>query len=258
MLLPGDVVGILDCGMTGRLDASLHDDFESLMLAVSEGEPEIVTDTLWRLSTRRTGLRREELQSDLADMLADSTEGSVSEIDLGKTLGSLSSIVRKYEITLQPGLSALLRMLALLEGTAQGLNPQFSLAEVMRPYYGQIVMQRFSPQRLGRRLVRSYREWDRLLQTLPRDAAQTLQQIQEGKFQVRLEHRHLDAIVNRLVLGIIVAALLLGSSLLWSMKAPPLIKGISVFGAAGFLLAMILSWLLFRAIQKTGDVAPKD
>ena len=258
MLLPGDVVGILDCGMVGRVDAGLHDDFESVILAVAHGEAEVLTDAMWRLSTRRTGLHKDELQADLSDLLSDCTDGSVGEIDLGRILNSLFAIVRKFEITLQPGLSALLRTLALLEGTAQSLDPQFSLAEVMRPYYAQIVMQRFSPQRLGRRLLRSYHEWDRLLQTLPRDAGRTLQQLQEGKLQVRLDHRHLDAIANRLILGIVVAALLLGSSLLWSMRAPPLVKGISVFGAAGYLLAMVLSRQLLRAIQQTGKGVPKD
>jgi ubiquinone biosynthesis protein len=258
MMLPGDVVGILDCGMIGRLDAGLHDDFESLMLAVAQGDAEVVTDTMWRLSTRRPGLRRADLQADLADLLEGSAEGAVSEIDLGKTLASLSAIVRKFEITLQPGLSALLRTMTLLEGTAQALNPRFSLAEVMRPYYSRIVMQRFSPQRLGRRLLRNYREWDRLLQTLPRDAAQSMEQLQEGKLQVRIEHRHLDAIVNRLVLGIIVGALILGSSLLWSMKAPPLVKGVSFFGAAGYLLAIVLGGHLFLAIRRTGKTVPKD
>jgi ubiquinone biosynthesis protein len=64
--------------------------------------------------------------------------------------------------------------------------------------------------------------------------------------------------VNRLVLGILTASLFLGSSLLWSMKAPPLLGGVSVFGAAGYLLALYLGWRLFRAIRKSGNVDSKD
>ncbi|HVV70266.1 MAG TPA: AarF/ABC1/UbiB kinase family protein, partial [Verrucomicrobiae bacterium] len=73
-----------------------------------------------------------------------------------------------------------------------------------------------------------------------------------------VDHRHLDPIVNRLVLGILTASLFLGSSLLWSMKAPPMVHDVSIFGAAGYLLSIYLGWRLFRAIRKSGSVSPKD
>ncbi len=258
MMLPDDVVGIIDCGMVGRLDENLHDDFESLMLAVSQGDAEILADTLWKLSTERPALSQTQLQAELSDLLADSTQVAISEINLSDTLNRLTAIVRKYRISLQPSLSALLKTLVLLEGTAERLDPKFSLAEVIEPYCEKVLIQRFSPGRIGRRLLRSYRDWDTLLKTLPRDLSETLGQFQAGKFKVQIEHRHLDSIVNRLVLGIVLAALLLGSSLLWSLKAPPLANGISVFGAAGYLLAVVLGWLLFRAIEDSGKVAPRD
>jgi ubiquinone biosynthesis protein len=56
------------------------------------------------------------------------------------------------------------------------------------------------------------------------------------------------------VLGVLTAALFVGSSLLWSMKAPPAISGVSVFGGAGYLLAAYLTWRLLRAIKKSGDI----
>jgi ubiquinone biosynthesis protein len=50
------------------------------------------------------------------------------------------------------------------------------------------------------------------------------------------------------------AALFVGSCLLWSMKAPPLIHGVSVFGSAGYLMAAYFGWRLLRAIKKSGDI----
>jgi ubiquinone biosynthesis protein len=75
---------------------------------------------------------------------------------------------------------------------------------------------------------------------------------------VHLDHRHLDPVVNRLVMGIICASLFLGSSLLWSMKAPPLLGGVSVFGAAGYLLSVYLGWKLLRAVKHSGSVESRD
>jgi ubiquinone biosynthesis protein len=84
------------------------------------------------------------------------------------------------------------------------------------------------------RLHRTYRDWERLAESLPRDLNDVLKRVRDGTFSFHLYHRHLDPVINRLVLGVITAALLVSSALLWSMKAPPLIAGVSVFGAAGY------------------------
>ena len=60
--------------------------------------------------------------------------------------------------------------------------------------------------------------------------------------------------VNRLVLGVWTAALFVGFSLLWSLKAPPMIKGVSVVGVAGYVVAVLIGWRLLRAIKKSGDI----
>ena len=92
------------------------------------------------------------------------------------------------------------------------------------------------------------------MEALPRDLGDVLKRVREGTFSVHLDHRHLDPIVNRLVLGVMTAALFVASSLLWSMKAPPVLAGVSIFGAAGYLFATYLGWRLLRAIKKSGDI----
>jgi hypothetical protein len=138
--------------------------------------------------------------------------------------------------------SLLLRTLVLLEGTSRLFSPGFSLAEVIQPFYAREVGRRLSPRRLLARVQRTYRDWDRLLLALPRDLGDVLARVRAGTFSVRLDHRHLDPAVNRLVMGILTASLFLGSSLLWSMKAPPLLGGVSVFGVAGYLASVHLGW----------------
>jgi ubiquinone biosynthesis protein len=201
---------------------------------------------------------RDQLRADLADFVAEYTRQSVNELDLTGALRSLADIIRRHHISLPPGVSLLLRTLVVLDGTAQLLNPGFSLAEVIQPFYTRAIGRRLSPQRLWLRLQRSYRDWDRLLQALPRDLTETLQRLRSGRLTVHLDHRHLDPVVNRLVLGILSASLFLGSSLLWSMKAPPLLFGVSVFGAAGYLMSVYLGWKLLRAVKHSGSVESRD
>lgn len=96
------------------------------------------------------------------------------------------------------------------------------------------------------------------MQSLPRDLEDVLKRVREGTFSVHMDLRHIDPVINRLVLGVMTAARLVSSALLWSMKAPPTIAGVSVFGAAGFLIAACLSWRLLRAIKKTGYINARE
>ncbi len=258
MVLPGGVIGVLDCGMAGRLDETLRDEIEALLLAVAQRDAEALTDAVFLIGAVPVNASREQLRADLADFVAEYTGQSINELDLAGALRGLADIIRRHHISLPPGVSLLLRTLIVLEGTAQLLNPDFSLAAVIQPFYTRAVGRRLSPQRLWLRLQRSYRDWDRLFQSLPRDLSETLQRLRSGRLTVHLDHRHLDPVVNRLVMGIIVASLFLGSSLLWSMKAPPLLGGVSVFGAAGYVASIYLGWKLLRAVKHTGSVESKD
>jgi ubiquinone biosynthesis protein len=93
---------------------------------------------------------------------------------------------------------------------------------------------------------------------LPRDLTDLLARFRDGTLTVHLDHRHLDPIVNRLVLGILTAAVFLGSSELWSRDAKPLLFGVSVFGALGYAISLFLGWRLLRAIRKSGNIQSKD
>jgi len=257
MLLPGGVVGVLDCGMVGRLDEELAEGIEAMLMAVVNHNSVDLGDILLRLGSAPPDTSRDELRADLTDFVADYVGQSIQDLDLSGALNSLLEIVRRYNITLPSPLSLLLRTLVELEGTAQRLSPEFSLAEVFRPFYAQMLRRRLSVRHILGRLQHTYHDWERLVQSLPRDVEDILKRVRDGTFSVHLDHRHIDPVINRLVLGVMTAALLVSSALLWSMKAPPMIGGVSVFGAAGYLLAAYLIWRLLRAIKKSGDINSK-
>jgi ubiquinone biosynthesis protein len=257
MLLPGGVVGVLDCGMVGRLDEELAEAIEDMLMAVVNPGSADLAEILLRLGSAPPNTPRDQLRADVTDFVADYTRQSIQEMDLGGALNSLFEIIRRYNITLPAPLSMLLRTLVELEGTAQQLSPEFSLAEVIRPFYTSMVRRRLSPRRILGRLQHAYRDWERLAESLPRDLGDVLKHVRDGTFSFHLDLRHLDPIINRLVLGVMTSALFVGSSLLWSMKAPPVLAGVSIFGAVGYLFAAYLGWRLLRAIKKSGDINSK-
>ena len=144
MLLPGGVVGVLDCGMVGRLDEELAEGIDEMLMAVVNRNSVDLGDVLLRLGSAPPATPRDQLRADLTDFVADYVGQSIQDMDLSGALNSLFEIIRRYNITLPPPLSLLLRTLVELEGTAQRLSPEFSLAEVCRPFYTTMVRRRLS------------------------------------------------------------------------------------------------------------------
>lgn len=258
MLLPGCVVGVLDCGQVGRIDDELRDEVEALLMAIVENDSDQVTEQVLRLGAVPANCARDRLRTDLDEFMADYIGHPLRDIRVGHALSTLIEIIRRHHITLPPPLAVLLKTLILLEGTSRRFSPEVSLAELMQPFCQRLILRRLSPTRLGRRARRAFRDWDRLLALLPRDLADLIARFRDGTLTVHLDHRHLDPIINRLVLGVLTAALFLGSSDLWSRQAPPLLGGISIFGALGYALSLWLGWRLLRAIRKSGNIDSKN
>ena len=109
---------------------------------------------------------------------------------------------------------------------------------------------RFQPARWLAKLQRAYRDWDRLLEVVPRDLAEILREIRSGSLTIRQEHPRLEAAINRLVLGILTAGLLLASAELWSRDALPVVAGVSIPGLLGYLAALALGFKTLLTIRK--------
>ena len=92
---------------------------------------------------------------------------------------------------------------------------------------------------------------------LPRELADLLESFRAGELDVHLDVRRLDPIVNRLVYGVLSAALFMGSSRMLGAGVPPLIEGVSALGAGGLVLSLVLGLRLVRAIKHSGNLEEK-
>ena len=169
----------------------------------------------------------------------------------------MTEVIRRYHIMLAAPIAMLIKVLVMLEGTARLLSPRFSLIEVMQPYRRRMIRRRLSPRRQLKKLRRIYYETEQLMEVLPRRAAEILEQVQSGTFDVHLNHRGLEPSVNRLVLGMLASALFLGSALLVSRGIGPVFYGIPVPGTAGCLMSLAVGLRLLRAISKSGHLDRK-
>jgi ubiquinone biosynthesis protein len=251
MLLPDGVMGVLDSGMVQRLDDDLREAIEDLLLAAVHRDPEAVTEAVWGLSTTPPTTERRRLQSDITELVTEYAGQSIGSLDVGALVSSLSAVIYENHLFLPPGAMMLLRVLGELEGTAKQVNPSFGLLELVKPYAEESARRRFAPRRVWLQVQRGVRAWDRLLSALPNDLNDMLVSMRAGTLSVHVDHRRLDPVVNRLVRGLLTASLLLGSSLLWSLHAEPLVDGVSLFGAIGYGEACVMGFSLLRDIRRS-------
>jgi ubiquinone biosynthesis protein len=263
VVLPGNVIGLLDFGMIGRIDEPLRENIEEMLSALIEHDAMHLTSIITRIGMTPPQLDQAALSVDLADFVAHYANQRLGDFDLGGALNEMMEIIRRYQIMLPERVAMLVKVFVMLEGTSRLLSPSFSLMEVMQPYQKQLVWRRLSPVRHARKLRRLYSEMEHLVEVLPRGLVDILQQVQTGKFDVHLDHRGLEPSVNRLVLGMLASALFLGSSLLLSFQVPPLIPWKEVFGelsllgVAGSTMSILLGLRLWRAIHKSGHLDRK-
>ena len=159
----------------------------------------------------------------------------------------------------------LIKVLVSLEGTGRLLNPDFSLMEVMRPFQRKMMLKRLSPKRQARKARRFMMQTERMVESLPIRISNILEQIQTGRFDVHLDHRRLGPSVNRLVVGLMVSAMFLGSSWMLSSQVSPIIfargdgsGGVSLFGLTGMIVSLLMGLRLLWAIRKSGNLDQRE
>jgi len=268
VLLPGNVIGLLDFGMVGRVNERLREQIEDLLLAIINQDGLMLASIVQRIGQLPPEFDESLLINDLAEFVGHYSTQSFQKMDMGNVLNDLMGIIRRHHILLPSEAALLIKTLITLEGTARLLSPEFSLAEALKPFRKKMLRRRLSPARQFRKMRRLYMEVEQLVEVLPQRIGNILEQIQSGRFDVHLDHRRLGPSVNRLVLGMMTSALFLGSSFMLSYKVPPFIfpentyfggmHQLSILGLAGCFMSMLIGLRLFLAIRKSGHLDKKD
>ncbi|MFD2914595.1 protein kinase family protein [Psychroserpens luteus] len=154
----------------------------------------------------------------------------------------------------------LIRALVIIEGVGLKLDPAFNMTDNLQPYTSKITRKRFNIKRLFKKNLNRFQDINELADSLPDDINTILKKIKEGKLVIVHEHKGLKKLqeasskaINRLVFAIIIAALSIGSSILVIAKMPPLVNGIPLLGAIGFLLSAILGFYILISIFRNNQ-----
>jgi ubiquinone biosynthesis protein len=255
--LPGNRVALIDFGMIGWLPAKRRDELIDLLAAMAARDPDAMRDVLiaWAEGHR---VDTERFAEDLGRLLHLYEHAQLREVSLATLLAEIAGIMREHHLALPADLALLFKALITLEGLGTRLVPHFRLIEHVTPFVQRLLIERWRPGRLAERLSGSARQWGRAVRSAPLLLEALARRFADDGVALRFEvreietfSRHLEQSVNRATVGIVTAALIVGSSLL--LSAPPGRDSVvlSFFGSAGIAIAFVNCLWLIAAIRRS-------
>jgi len=257
-ILPGNIICYLDFGMMGRIDLETRERFADLVISIAQRDEQKVTDALLILTLSDKEPDNHALERDVAQFIERHFYRPLKELELGKLLHQLLEMVAKHRLRVPPNLFLMIKALATVEGVGKLLDPELDVIKQSTPFLQRVHLDRLRPRKLSRDMLSSGIELAHLLKEIPGEIRKILRQAREGKIKIEFEHRGLepmlstfDRVSNRIAFSIVLASLVIGSSLIVFAGIPPKWNGIPLIGLGGFIISGIMGfWLLISILRR--------
>jgi len=250
-VLPGNVIGLIDFGMMATLSLRDRESFAKLVHAISTRDERRVARALTGLTEHEEVTPAEELEPAISNIITDYGGRFARELYLAGMLFAMMQAVMKREGRLRSQLIWATKTIAIAEEIGQSLSADFDIMEVGKPYAWKLLTQKLNPLRQTNELYYWFIDAMSIVRDLPYDVGIVLQQVRKGRLKVEFEHvglepirRTLDRVAHRIPLTILIAALLLSSSVLVLAQVPPFVGGIPLLALIGYIIAAILGFIL--------------
>jgi ubiquinone biosynthesis protein len=257
-VLPENVICMLDFGMAGTVDRQTRDDFVDLLESIVKRNEVRASQVLLKLTYWEEEPDRRLFEREVADFMGRHLYQPLKDIELGKLLHQLLELATSFRLRIPPDIFLMIKALGTVEGVGRMLDPEFDMIARATPFIKRIKLERFKPERIADDMFNLGSQLLQFLRQFPNQLLDLTNLIRQEKLSLRFEHRGLedmlathDRISNRLSFSILIAALIIGSSLIVMSDTPPLIYGISLIGILFFLAAAIMGlWLLVAILRK--------
>jgi ubiquinone biosynthesis protein len=258
LVLTDGRIGLVDFGLVGKLTAEDMARLTRLFIDAATENVDALPRRLAELGVRYPKEREEEFATELRELFYRYYGASLADIDPIQVIREAFALIYSMNLRLPTRFMLLDKSIATLGGVGVELYPAFNVFEVARPYARELMMERFSPARLAAGAQRRGRELYEIANELPYQIHDVLQEVRDGQIEVGFVHKGLDefmhkmdVVANRLVVALVVAGGLLGSSLIGILATDgPHIFGIHFLSAIGFVLSGVLgAWLLIGVLR---------
>ena len=261
LILPDNVICFLDYGMMGTLTQNTRQLISIILIGAINRDAEKIVRGVLRLCEADGEVSVLKLELQVTELINRYFYVSLEQMDIPAILDDMLSFFPDNNLKIPSDLYLLGRALMLFQGDGEKLDPDFNVAKYVEPYATKIVKDRLHIRKLANNIYFSTEELLQLISDLPYETREILEKIKNGKIKMAFEHKGLEPMLNtherisnRLAFSIVLASLVIGSSLVTLSKIPPLWRDIPVIGIAGFLASCILGFRLLISIMRHGKM----
>jgi ubiquinone biosynthesis protein len=259
LVVENNVIAPLDFGMVGRLDRPLQEAIGEMLIGIVRKDIDRIVRALRELGSLDEGVDLLAFRTDLGDFIDRYYKIPLHRLDVAQLLDESLSLVREHHVRLPASLVMMGKALVIEEGVGRVLYPELDMITLAKPYVRRLIFQRLVPQRELHDWGGVLEEVNRLLKELPAELRSIMKKIRRGELRAQFEHLGLDRLIleldrssNRIAFALIIAALIVGSSLVMQLEGGPRLFGLPLFGFLGFGFAAILGFWLVIAILRSG------
>jgi len=252
-------LAFIDFGMIGRLTDDRREQVVSLLYGMTNHLPVKVAEILEDWSDN-IHTDEQVLTIDIEAFVDQYSSLALKDLSLTSMMTDLMAILRDHKLILPADLTLLIKTYITLDGLGRHLNPEFNTLVFAAPYLQKVMAERYQPEAIARRGWRNLISVADLLSSLPRDLRKLLRASRKGAFQIDITVKrlgvyvnHIDNAISRLTMGIVTAALIIGSSIIMTVEGGPELFGLPAFGFIGYSFATVAGIWLLHSIWKGGQ-----
>ncbi len=214
-------LGLVDFGMIGLVDDEVRSYVVSVVKGILDRDVDLLMDSLVDLGAVTPAGSKESLRKDLKHIMGHYPL-LTEDLNLTSNLGELFAVVRRNHIQLPGNTFLLLKTMTMAQGLGQELDPDFDFFAILAPSVESMLKKKYKPSSILRRLPPAVAEMALFGVGLPNRLARIVKSVERGQFHINADvsgverHlEHLERLVNRAIIGIITAAIILGGALVF-------------------------------------------
>ncbi|MCK4225235.1 MAG: AarF/ABC1/UbiB kinase family protein [candidate division Zixibacteria bacterium] len=258
-VLEGNIIAPVDYGMMGKLSETTMDELAELLISVVTWHPGGIVKVYQDLEVVGEKVNLRALEADLAEFLYKYHKIPLSRLDMKTLMDEAFGIIHRYDIHIQAELMLFSKAMITYEEVAKMLDPEYDLVTQSLPYIKGLAYRKFKPKVLLRDASTLLQDLRSLFVLLPFELKRILKKLGRGQLSFTFQHRGLEKLIleldrasNRLSFSLIIAAIIVGSSLIMRLETKYTLFGYPLFGILGYIFAGLLGVWLVIAILRSG------
>ena len=254
-------IALVDFGVIGKIDEVLLKHLGNLFVAVMKFDIDALIEEFvsFGILDKSNDLRK--IRNDLYDILLPIYDIEIKRIDMVKLYTNLIRLSRKYIFKFPRDYMLIIKTFSFLESEGRRLHPDFNAIKHLKPYAKKLMIEKYSPDVIFKKLTDDIEGYLELIQRFPKDYRVLYEKLLNDDVTINFMHKGLDDLAkdmsrasNKLSFSVLISAIVLASSIFIYTGAGPKLFNIPVFGLLGFTFAGILGLGLAIAILRTGKL----